>query len=309
MKFLKSIWVLVSVVQIMVTYAAELNDISCSFTYGGQAMNADNILQFSPKAPAELEQKVESFFQVRPELVSIFTGLAYYDKLQNGKAPYAFNFGGPLDLHMRAFLDGMYFSLQRSNAGISIPEGQQRYNRVLSNFTAFIGNDWVIKSSGFLNRRANILHEMGQDNRDPELPQAKLDQFIAQQGKNTYQTVSRMPYWLMVKEAIEKFKLDRIALPKMYLVRMPGRPAVVNDSNYVIVEENTGGRQLDKATDLLDPELNRQYEIAVKYADLWDNSEPNFRIKDGVIYPVDTEQPNNQRPSNFFWKDRAQAKN
>lgn len=150
------------------------------------------------------------------------------------------------------------------------------------------------------------------NNRDPELPQAQLDQFIKEFGPRTYQTISRMPYWLMIQEAIEKLNLKRIKLPKMYLVHIPGRPVEVNDSNYVIVEENIGGRisgsqRYVHETEMLmnDPEVKHEFEMVKKYADLWDNSAANYHVNNGTLYPIDTEQPNNQRPSNFFWKDRA----
>lgn len=314
MKFLK----LINIIAIIVAthgihlFAREKGDIQCSYTYKGQVITPYNILQLSPKTPAELEKKVQSFLRSKPDLIYLFSGQAYYQKLPfYGKAPFAFNFR-QMDVHMRGFFESIATAIARANAGIQIPKNpQQKYNRVLANFTVFMGPDWVIKSSGFLNRRANILHEVGMDNRDPELPQEKLDAFIKDFGPKTYQTISRMAYWLMVKEGIEKFKLDRIKLPKMYLVHIPGRPTEVNDSNYVIVEENIGGaiaggqRYITETEIMKDPEVKRQYEIIQRYADLWDNSAANYHVKDGILYPVDTEQPNNQKPSNFFWKDRA----
>ncbi len=291
---------------------ATLSDIACSFTYKGQLMTADNILKLSPKVPEKLKRQVQSFLRSKPDLIELFSGQSFYKKLPgHDKAPFAFNFN-QIDASMKAYLEDMAIKIAHADAGIQIPSsGPGRYNRALSNFTVFMGPDWVIKSSGFLNRRANILHEVGMDNRDPELPQEKLDAFIQDFGPRTYQTISRMPYWLMVKEGIKKFKLNRIKLPKMYLVHIPGRPTQVSDSNYVIVEENIGGvlsggeRYVTQTKIMKDPEVKRQYEILQKYAALWDNSAANYHVKGGILYPVDTEQPNNQKPSNFFWKQQA----
>ena len=112
----------------------------------------------------------------------------------------------------------------------------------------------------------------------------------------------------MIKEALEKYNLDRIALPNMYLVHIPGRPTEpVSDNNYVIVEAKIDGDTLSCARHVWDheilkndPERMRQFDIVKKYADLWDNSGANYMIRQNVLYPIDTEQPNNQPPSNFL---------
>ncbi len=287
--------------------AAESNDIHCSYTYNGQAMTPENILELAPKVPQDIEQKVQNFFAQKPDFAYIFSGESYYTKIPfSNHAPYAINFNQimPQDL---LFFEAMRQALAR--AGIQVAAVPQGINPMIQNFTIRLGDDLLIKSAGYWNRRGNILHEMGADNQDRYFPQAKLDAFIKDYGPKTYQTISRMPYWLMVKEAIEKYNLDRIRLPKMYVVHIPGRPTEVSDGNYVIVEENIGGAIAGAVgsiydTEIMkDPEMKRQFEIVKNYANLWDNSAPNYHVNKGILYPVDFEGPNNQKPSNFFWKN------
>ena len=92
---------------------------------------------------------------------------------------------------MADFLEGSARALESAGAPVA-DQGPARLRAGLLNFTVALGS-MMIKSSGLLNRRANILHEMGQDNRDPELSPKALDQFVRQHGDNTYQTISRLP--------------------------------------------------------------------------------------------------------------------
>ena len=61
--------------------AAESNDIHCSYTYNGQAMTPENILELAPKVPQDIEQKVQNFFAQKPDFAYIFSGESYYTKI------------------------------------------------------------------------------------------------------------------------------------------------------------------------------------------------------------------------------------
>jgi hypothetical protein len=273
-------------------------------TYKGQAITAQNIVELAPKVPVEVNKMVQDWLRQRPDLIYVFSGESYYNMIPfYNKAPFAINFGN-LDAQSKSYLELMRLALERG--GQKFPQSGPGYSAMLQNFTLLITSQWYLKVSGFFNRRANIQHEMGKNNRDLEFPQELLEQFITKYGKVTYQTISRLAYWLRIKEAREKFNLDRIGQTQMYLVHMPGRPTEVNDMNYVIVEENLGDSKFMHETDMLkDPETKRQFDKMYQYAVLWDPSPQNYKVKDNKIYCVDTEQANAQPPSNFFLKDRS----
>ena len=272
-------------------------------TYKGQAITPQNILELAPKIPAEIDKMAQDWLLQRPDLLYVFSGETYYNLIPfYNKAPFAINFGN-LDAQSKSFLELMRMALERG--GIKFPPSGQGYSAMLQNFTLPINPKWYLKVSGFFNRRANIQHEMGKNNRDLEFPQELLEQFITKYGKVTYQTISRLAYWLRVKEAIERFKF-RIGLLQKYLVHIPGRPTDVNDMNYVIIEENVADSKFMNETDILkDPEAKRQFDKVYEYANMWDPTPQNYKVKDNKIYFIDIEQANAQPPSNFFLKDKS----
>lgn len=274
-------------------------DYNSGNTYQGQEITAENILQLIPEPPHELEAKVQTYLKQKPILANIISGADYYNKIMFfDKAPFTLDFQP--DTPDRPIVD-LYFKTMESyirQAGLPTKPGQ--------NFVIPLG-DHIIKASGFFNRRENINAYLRQT--DPTqthgktiLP-AQLEKFNKEVGK-TYQTISRVAYWLRLKELKETLNLDRICLPDKYLVHIPGRPLQVDDTNYVVAETALDDAVPFDQTDLAqDPEVIQQLTQAIGYAHLWDINSRNILVSGDKACIVDTEQPNVGVPTKFFLKD------
>ena len=272
-------------------------DFGSTNTYKGKQITAENILELAPQAPADVKAQVDEFLTKNLILSNILSGESYYQKIMfYPKAPFSIAFSQPGDVDKE--LQQLYFGSMSQKLktiwGINKPN-------IGSNFVIPMG-DWFVKVSGFSNRRENIINELGLPY-GSNITQANLEKFKAGMGK-TYQTISRMAYWLRAKEAKEKLKLNRICLPQEYLVHIPGRPTQVDDTNYVIIEEKIKNAKPITQTDLAtDPEVIEQLVQLIGYAALWDINPNNILANEDMTCTVDLEQPNVYNPSNFFDKN------
>jgi hypothetical protein len=280
--------------------SADEIDFNSINTYKGQEITAENILELAPKPPLALENKVQKFLRERPRVAHILSGADYYKTIgSSDKAPYS------LDLSQNSpdtpIIAGYFGPIKNAlhAAGIHNWRGQ--------NFVIPL-DDTIIKASGFSNRRENINAYLRQT--DPtqsygkSITPAQLEKFKNEVGQTTYQTISRIAYWLRIKEIKAALNLDRICVPDKYLIRIPGRPAEVNDTNYVVGEAALRGAKPFDQTDLVeDPEVILQLMQVIGYANLWDINSNNILALNGQACIVDTEQPNVAVPTNFFLKD------
>lgn len=272
----------------------ETTDFASSNTYHGDAITAENILQIAPRVPQEIAALVENFLTKNKPLGNILSGVSYYKPiLFYDKAPFALDFSSqhadsdPKQVYFGATLNAF------AKLKLNLKPGP--------NYILQISNDWILKASGFSNRRENINAQVGNPY-GATVTTDQLEKFKSLIGK-TFQTISRMAYWLRAQEAIEKFGLNRICLPKEYLVHIPDRPAVIEDANYVIVEEKITGKPI-MDTDLAgDPEVIRQLTQLIGYTALWDINQSNVIVLGNRVCIVDMEQPNVHKPLDFFHKD------
>jgi hypothetical protein len=109
-----------------------------------------------------------------------------------------------------------------------------------------------------------------------------------------------MVYWLRARQAQEELHLDRICLPQKYLMHLPGRPTLVDDTNYVVVAEKLSGIVSIVETDLLrDTEVVAQLTHLILRASLFDIHGDNLLAKNGKACLIDFEQPNACKPSDL----------
>lgn len=264
--------------------------------------DAAELLASTPHAPEVLEAKIKQFLAKKPTLVDVFSGASYYQTLPGtSHAPFSMN------CNQLAVVDKLLFfeqlKMKLIQAGIRVPEGLLGYHAMLQNFIIPLDNNWLIKASGFLNRRANILHEVGLKGTDPELPQEKLSAFVANNGR-TFQTISRKLYQSRAQQTINELHFDRVAVPEKYLVHLPERPLAVDDTNYIILERIIPNAKPILDTTLLeDEEVVRQMVHVIVRASLWNITSTNVLAKDDKAYIIDLEQPNNCPPSKFGRND------
>lgn len=271
-------------------------DFASTNTYQGTEITPENILKFDPQPPGDLKAKVEEFLTKNDILSNILSGDSYYQKIMYyPKAPFALDFSQQTaDQDLKQLYFGNMANVLKNRYGITKSLG--------ANFVLPFGDDWVIKASGFSNRRENIGNQLDKSY-GAGFTQSELEKFKADIGK-TYQTISRRAYWLRAHEAKEKLKLDRICLPQEYLIHIPGRPNQIDDTNYVIVEEKIKDAKPITQTSLaVDPEVIQQLTQLIGYTALWDINSQNIIVSGDKACAIDLEQPNVYRPTNFFNKN------
>lgn len=269
-----------------------------------RAITTETILELTPSIPENLKAKITGFFEQHPKIIPVLSGEAYYRSLPSSThAPLSIDFR-KLTSADKKFLSHIRKSLLHLMPKIS----KRNYRASAKNFLIKVDDHWFIKASALFNRRANILHEMGLNNRNFKLPDAQLATFITTKGGRTFQTISRMFYWLLAKRAQKELHLDRIGLPHKYLFHIPGRPTTLDDTNYVVVVEKISGAQPILHTDLLeDREVVAQLAHIIVRASLWDIHGDNILVKDGKAYLIDFEQINACKPSEFGREDLSEA--
>jgi hypothetical protein len=264
--------------------------------YHGKPINAETLLELIPPIPGELKTKIEEAFKRHPELSSVLSGESYSRIIPGtSHAPFSIDFD-QISTEDRQY----FFEPLRKRLATTIPIPAGKLGPLVNNFTIPLDEQLFIKASGLLNRRANILHEMGLNNQDHELPQAKLDEFMATKGGRTFQTISRMVYLLRAKQAKEELHLDRICLPEKYLMHIPGRPTDLDDTNYIVV-----AKKLSNVTPILDTDLLKDKTVVTQLAQVirgassWDIHGGNVVAQGDKACLIDFEQPNAFKPSEF----------
>jgi hypothetical protein len=210
-------------------------------------INTENILELAPVMPEGVKTIIEDYFRQHPKLLPLLSGATYYDRLPGSDhAPFSMNFRHPSSKEKK------FFSLmEKASSDIVSNIIKKNYHDLYNNLVINVDNHWLIKTSSLFNRRANIFHEMGLKHRSSKLPRTELKKFITTKGGRTFQTISRMVYWLRARQAQEELHLNRICLPQKYLMHIPGRPTVMDDANYVVVAEKLSGALPILQTDLL----------------------------------------------------------
>ncbi len=169
------------------------------------------------------------------------------------------------------------------------------------------GMNYHIKIAGPINRIQSALMERGIWPGQP-VPN-NIAQEILAGSIPTYQTASRAAYFLILKEFLDKNKLQRVDVLPTHLVYYPGVPEDVSD-NYAVILESDLSKDAQKITrenrsDISDDMLTQLVQ-AVIATGLW-NIEGNIFLdkKTDKLYIMDLEQPNNSAPKDFFHKDAS----
>ena len=128
----------------------------------------------------------------------------------------------------------------------------------------------------------------------------------------TYQTASRLFYWLRAKEAIETQSLTEIEIPQMYLMPLD-TTTTPHDENCMVLERKIGsfnpGEESATILSINAPDmltiLNKdrlvQLMKVMKYAGLWNVSNNIlYNTQTRKLNLVDFEQPNTLRPHELW---------
>ncbi len=175
-------------------------------------------------------------------------------------------------------------------------------------------NYWI-KISGPLRRLVNIyVYNTG---RNPFMPsEYKLHKEFSNatllnsfNKVPTYQTISRFANFLRCQEVIEKYAINKVYVPEMYLVHIPGTPYDIADDNYIIVEKEVMHIEnictIKHSKRPLTETCIKQLYYLITQGGIFDFNGENLQIDtSGNLVFIDLEQGIVENPSDFYNKDK-----
>jgi len=160
---------------------------------------------------------------------------------------------------------------------------------------------YIEKISGPFNRAQHSVINQGK--RYGEFDKLDQNKIV----EETYQTASRKFYYLRTTEAIEKYKLNKIIIPKSALISL-SKQQLCSDKYCVFIEEKmTNYKNLSEYKDeeikkIITQDVLCQLITLVVYAGLWDIKRHNTMFNDTnkKLAIIDMEQPNIVVPKERF---------
>jgi hypothetical protein len=170
--------------------------------------------------------------------------------------------------------------------------------------TVYEEQDYCIQLSGPIIRRGNIATYNGTCCDDMVAEDIDALTIIP-----TYQTLSRLAYYLRFVEFCQRERPSSLATLPTYVLYVPWATGNRCDDEHIIIIQKVlrNGVQLDlsgKLYNLTNTELTELFKM-VKYVGYWDNFKKNIFTVNGMLYILDLEQPGNSSPLDFFHKNRS----
>lgn len=247
-------------------------------TYKGEEITAESLLKLTPQAPQDITSVTQDWLTAHPQLAHHLSGV---------DAPLA----GDIDIR-RSYHKKVYGDFK--DAGY--PTLTHSVNWVLD-----LHPDWLMKVSGEPNRHENLTTYFGK-NYGEEITPEELEHFKSESGV-TFQTISRLAYYLRAKEVVEAEGLS-IKIPETYLVHIPGQSLEICDANYVVVEKKVQGTftYLEDHEKAVEEQTILDLVKLIGYTALWNHTKNILVDKENAVHYVDLEQPNrhNAKASEFF---------
>jgi hypothetical protein len=180
------------------------------------------------------------------------------------------------------------------------------------------GVDYIFKIAGQKDRLISMLATKGivldaAQQQDDALLHVYVSQFIPF-VLPTYQTASRMAYYLLLKERAREKGYKHVRIPESYLVNVPGKPQTVEDADVMFIQKTVPGSQMlvhnPERADALSKKAIKELVDAVISVGLW-NVQKNILVSDKddvyLICNVDLvglRQPKNSSAKDFFHKSK-----
>ncbi|HBR70735.1 TPA: hypothetical protein DIC20_01470 [Candidatus Dependentiae bacterium] len=158
--------------------------------------------------------------------------------------------------------------------------------------------DYMIKISGPTNRLVNTIVA------NEKWPTRISDEELYELKRvATYQTVSSLPTYYLYLRLQKLMPLKSVYIPKTYLFKLPQASDVINDTNYIILQERVSFLPKKESKELLKNLNNDQANelvAIVASCGLWDIKNNILIADDGRLVIVDLEQPNISNPLKGF---------
>jgi hypothetical protein len=122
---------------------------------------------------------------------------------------------------------------------------------------------------------------------------------------DTFQTVSRLPIYLVCKRVIEQRGLQEVFLPHMTVVKLDESKKHSDDNSVVIQRFIENIEPLTEHNkDAVSDQAIKEVTILICNAGLW--SLQNTHItKEGKVMLIGTEEPNNEKPQQAFFQNES----
>lgn len=257
----------------------------------GVKITPSSLMQVSPGVPAGLNRQLNNWFAMQGT-----------NTLLNSLVQFS-------DVHTWA-LDRDANNMLLAQAGYE--------NLSPNGYSAHIpGTDYIFKIAGQKDRLISMLATKGivldaaqqQDDALHAYISRYLDAVLP-----TYQTASRMAYYLLLKERAREKNYKHIRIPESYLLNIPGKPRTVEDADVMLIQKTVPGSQMlahhPERADALSKKAIKELVDAVISVGLW-NVQRNILISDRddiyVICNVDLvglSQPKNSSAKDFFHKSK-----
>ncbi|HBR70734.1 TPA: hypothetical protein DIC20_01465 [Candidatus Dependentiae bacterium] len=245
--------------------------------YGEELLTIDIVEKHAPKLPDDIIAQLAGWFTSKPELIERLIVQDF--PLSEYKGRFVADrdwLAAQEDLH----------NLARSNYIFEDPSGR-----------------YIVKISGISSRLQNQIVANG----IPRYHTKVSDEEVAQLSPfDTYQTISYIPVFLRYCELQRLRPLRFVHVPDTFLLHVPGRPDVLCDKNYVIVQEKQDLVSREIAlTKFCELKQEQIYELVllIFYCGLW-NMRTNVHLTPGGMLVVnDLEQPNVTSPEGFYLQD------
>lgn len=260
-------------------------------TYKGQSITPQTLVNMVDEVPEEIRKEVAEYEANNPGLIKKLT------KIDISKGQVIANQKGQVSLIFPEQLE----------AGKILANGNISNNRC--NFIFKTGDNTIAKISGFPNRIVTKLVSIY-----PERPITNVERGyvkgdfwrnqdfrkkvfsdliqIGEQDPKTYQTVSRAAAALVINE----LGFKDVQAPKTYVMPVGGEKLTSVEDNdcFVVQEYIKDAKPVDTMTKEeikeIDPKTIANYATVLTNAGLFT---PRILVKDGILYVVDLEQPNN----------------
>jgi hypothetical protein len=273
-------------------------------TYNNKIITLENIHTIASQAPQNLQKEVFTFFEKNPKARRVLVeqkdylqGLKKY--LQEKKARVGKN------QEREEQGEEKLPEIKYSDPGKSFLKANSLKNLSNFNYVIDLTGEIVLKISGRVNRL--YLEGTGNGMRWGDIVKKESIEKIIQNRVKTYQTASRMFYYVRMLEAKEKFNLSKIEVPKTYLVKL-NKSKSNEDFNMVVVHEKLSDKEYvsldkvkDKHTVLMGKDkkgkILAQLLVVIRYAGIWNPSDLNVLVnkKTENLALIDFEQPNTMK--------------
>jgi hypothetical protein len=285
---------LVSMITVLALQAMDEEKYHCN-TYKGKEINPQSLLYLMPKMPVELKQQVKACMQKHKSFIS---------KLVTTPHPLSC----PISKEKTASNKALIEEYEKKGKVKNLSD----FNYILR-FTDYPGFTVPINVWG--SRMANLMYSAGEGNvLDPNFTEEKRDKvdYSKFEYLPSYQHCSRGAHYLRVEEAIEKGNFKSLRTTPTYLVRIPGKPKVLSDENYVpiqvwvdnikTVKEFGPEKALEIRKNIPLDALKEIHEVLI-YAALWDITF-NLSVDDinPYYYILDLEEPFNHKNTFFYFR-------